>query len=440
MLSPGEVMTGSNQSTMEYWIDSLANGIRVVGVPAAHLHSLELVCYLGVGGRCEPSQQAGISHLLEHMLFRGTTEYAGSLELEQAFEALGGAVNASTDMETTCFHSRLHPECLAAGVALFASMLRRPTFSGLKTEKRIVLEEALEDFNEAGCQINPDNLMMPLLWPGHPLGKSLIGTPESLAGIDQAQLTDYYRDWYQPANLVICASGPLRREALSAAVDQEFGSWSGSALPELNPAPETDSTTPETCWVRDSASQISLQLAFPLPGRNDAGTLAVRLLRRILAWGGSARLNRRLREELGLTYAVDAGCSLLSDTGYLAVELAVAPDNLYRALAELLDVLDELRRAPVPAEEIAAVVRGYLFDLEFARDQNEALALRYGWGVQAGYLRTLEQDARELRQLDAAAVQQAALQVFRRQTLKLVVVGPWDRRERLRVDRLLQNW
>ena len=147
----------------EYTVDTLANGVRLVTVPMPHLHTAELVCYLAVGGRNEPPEVSGISHFLEHMIFRGTAEYANSTELERAFEAIGGAVNASTDAETTCFHSRLHPDYLAEGVALFASMLRRPLFKDIDVERRIILEEAREDYNEQGVQINLDNLMVGLL-------------------------------------------------------------------------------------------------------------------------------------------------------------------------------------------------------------------------------------------------------------------------------------
>jgi predicted Zn-dependent peptidase len=145
----------------------------------------------------------------------------------------------------------------------------------------------------------------------------------------------------------------------------------------------------------------------------------------------------RLREQLGLTYAVEANCSMLDDAGYLAIDLAVAPDNLVQAVEELLRVLRELTAAPVPQEELAAVVRSYLFDLDFSRDQPEALAVRYGWGLQASYLRTLEQDCRELQQQTPESLQQVARQVLRGNGLKLVVVGPWNVAQRSRVETLL---
>ena len=428
------------RSTMpEYFVTALANGVRLVTVPMPHLHAAELVCYMAVGGRCEPPALAGISHFLEHMIFRGTAEYPTSIELERAFEAIGGEVNASTDMETTCFHSRIHPDFLAEGMALFASMLRRPRFNDIDIERRIILEEAREDYNEQGAQINQDNLMAGLLWPRHPLGESLIGSPETLRSIDRFKLEAYYRSWYLPQNLVVCACGPIKRPEFCRLAEQEFGDWSpGEVLPIL-PAPEILEDDPDSCWVRDSDSQIGLQLAFRLPGHRDKRTLAVRLLRRLLSWGGGARLTLRLREELGLTYSVEASCSLMNDTGYLAIDLSVAPENLHPAVAELLKILVELREQPIPAAELSAVIKSYLFDLEFSRDQSESLMVRYGWGLQVDYLRTLEQDRQELPRLNSEYLQKTARELICRQGMKLVVIGPWTDADRQLVDQYLQN-
>ncbi len=423
----------------EYFVDTLANGVRLVTVPMPHLHSAELVCSMAVGGRCEPVELSGISHFLEHMIFRGTAEYATSIELERAFEAIGGSVNASTDAETTCFHSRIHPDFLGEGVALFASMLLRPKFNEIDIERRIILEEARDDFNEEGIQVNLDNLMMGLLWPGHPLGESLIGSSETLQEIDRSVLDEYYRSWYLPQNLVICACGPIVRSEFKALVKQEFGDWSaGEVLPVL-PVAESLPNITESLWVQDSDSQVSLQLAFRLPGRQDERTLAIRLLRRILSTGGGARLSLRLREELGLTYSVEANCSLLDDTGYMAIDLSVAPENLLSAVTELLNVLAELREQKIPADELIAVVKSYQFDLEFSRDQSEAMAVRFGWGLQADYIRTLEQDCRELQDLTPEYLQQVAGELLSETGMKLVVVGPWSDADRQVIEQKLQN-
>jgi predicted Zn-dependent peptidase len=150
-------------------------------------------------------------------------------------------------------------------------------------------------------------------------------------------------------------------------------------------------------------------------------------------------LSLRLREELGLTYSVEANCSLLSDTGYLAIDLSVAPKNLVAAVKELFNVLGELCQRLVPDDELAAVVRSYLFDLEFSRDQSEAMAVRYGWGLQADYIRTLEQDCRELQELTAEQLRHVACDLFCSQGAKLVVVGPWMDDDRQQIEKLLND-
>ena len=159
---------------------TLSNGLRMVAVEMPHLHSAEIAVYIKAGGRDDPPGKAGLSHFLEHMLFRGTRDFPTSLELETAFEAIGGSVNAATDEESTCYFSRVHPDYVAQGIRLFSSMLLRPTLPGMEIEKRIITEEALEDINERGEEINTHNLASRLLWPGHPLGTPTIGYLETI--------------------------------------------------------------------------------------------------------------------------------------------------------------------------------------------------------------------------------------------------------------------
>ncbi|OGR33418.1 MAG: hypothetical protein A2091_06300 [Desulfuromonadales bacterium GWD2_61_12] len=425
----------------EYYKDTLANGLRVVTVEMAHLHSAEMLCYVGVGGRHETATTAGVSHFLEHMLFRGTADFASSLELERAFEAIGGAVNASTDSETTCFHSRLHPDCLSEGAALFASMLLRPRLCDLEVEKRIILEEAQEDYNEHGIEINPDNLTGRLLWPGHPLSQPTIGTRASIAGLDEVALRRHFATYFTPANAVIVVAGRVQRAAVVAAVGAAFAGWCGGeplASPPFVPPPE--GTVPELVWIKDSDSQVTLQLAFRVPGRGEGSNLPLRVLRRILSGGGAARLMLRLREQLGLTYNVEANLSLFADSGCLAVDLAVAPDNLLPAVTEVLEIFARLRREAVGSDELERVVRGYHYDLEFSRDHTDELAVRFGWGELVGCLRTLEDDRRELAGVTPEGLRQAAATLFRPGVLKGAVVGPFRAADRKRVEAVLHKF
>lgn len=425
----------------DYCKDTLNNGLRVITVEMPHLHSAEMVFYVGVGGRHEDPGLAGISHFLEHMLFRSTAEYPSSLHLEQAFEMIGGMVNASTDIETTCYHSRIHPGRIDEGIALFASMIQRPLFRELEIERRIVLEEALEDLNEEGEDINCDNLTASLLWPDSPLSLPTVGTSETIGRIGVAHLQRHHETFYTPANSVLVVAGRIRRGDVAAAAERHFGGW--RRTPPPLPAlwhPDGAPDRAQTAWVRDSDSQVSLQLAFRTPGRQNDLAVPLRVVRRLLSWGGTSRLMLRLRERLGLTYHVEANLSLFAECGCLSVDLAIAPENLVPALGETLAILKELCQEPVGAEELERAVRSYLYDLEFSRDHPDDLAIRYGWGELVGYLRTLEEDRRDIAAIEPESLLRAARTVFAGACPKMAVVGPYREQDRRRVEDLMTRF
>jgi predicted Zn-dependent peptidase len=425
----------------EFFKDTLANGLRVMTVEMPHLHSAEMVCYVGTGSRNEEAETAGISHFLEHMVFRGTVDHPSSLLLERAFEAIGGAVNASTDLETTCFHSRLHPAHLREGAALFASMLCRPLLGDLETERKIILEEALEDINEKGEEINPDNLTARLLWPGTSLALPTVGTRESIHNIGLEHLRRHHESFYRPDNTVIAVAGPVSREELLAAVEAEFGGWRKKG-PRTAPSrlPAFDDQEPESVWVLDSGSQVSLQLAFRVPHRHSPHAVPLRVLRRVLSWGASSRLMLNLRERLGLTYHVEAGLTLYDDCGCLTVDISLNPANLVTAVRELLVIFQDLCDEAVGEEELGRAVQSYLYDLDFSRDHPDEMSVRYGWGELVDYLRTLQDDRRDIAAVTPQALFATSREFFTAKALKVAVVGPWRKKDRAEVEKLLTGF
>lgn len=424
----------------EYFCDTLANGLRVISVPLPHHHGAEVLVYLGVGSRHEPTRQAGISHFLEHMLFKGTADYPSGLVLERAFEAVGGSANAATDTENTCFHSRIHPAHLREGLGLFASMLRRPLFKDLDVERRVILEEALGDFNEAGRQINPDNLIAGLLFPRHPLGRPTVGSRPCVARLNLAQLKHHHATFYTPPNAVLAVAGPVEHQAVLTAAQDLFGDWHGAPPPAPQPWTAPAGGGPRLCWVRDNGSQISLQLAFQLPGRDSSHAVNLRVIRRLLGWGGMSRLMLRLREQLALTYAVEAALALYVDAGVLAVDLAVSPDNLAPAIEAILGIFSDLVDQEVSGEELEHVLATYRYDLDYSRDHLEELALRYAWGELTGCRRTIAGDLAELAKVTPAGLRQTANEFFTSRRLYGAVVGPYHPRGRKLIETMIADW
>ena len=425
----------------EFVKDVLANGLRVISVEMPHLHSAEMVCYVGVGSRYEDSEKAGISHFLEHVLFRGTEDFDSGLKLEKSFEAIGGAVNASVDGETTCFFSHFHPDHLSEAAALFASLLRRPLFSDLEIERRIILEEALEDYNEDGENICLDHLTAMLLWPEHPLSQSTIGTRDSILRVTGDDLRIHHSRFFTPRNMVIAVAGKICRQELLAAVEKAFGDWNGDQGECPPPLPFTNvSPSPRVTWVRNPDSQVGVQIAFRTPGRDFPRLSALKILRRLLTSGMASLLMQRLREKEGLIYGVEGNLTLFAESGCFTIDLAVAPDKLLKTMRELLDVLGDICREPISEEEFSRIVKGFLFDLEFSLDQTEEMAGRYGWGELTGGLRTMERERREVLAQSPQTLLETAGSLFCRENLKAAVVGPFREEDRAVFEELLENF
>jgi len=419
---------------------TLLNGMRVVCVEMPHLHAAELAIYLKVGGRNDPPAKAGLSHFLEHMLFRGTSDFGSSLEIENAFEAIGGAPNAATDAESTCYYSRIHPDHLRRGMEIFASMLLRPTLNGIETEKRIITEEAREDLNEQGQEINPDTIASQLLWPRHPLGRPTIGTLDSIAGITCDDLKEHLDNFYRPGNTVVVVSGPVRSHEVFAGAEAVFGMWQAGTVPATLPVTLPQMTQPRTCFVQDSDSQMSLQLAFLGIPRGDERFTHLRLLRRLLAGGGSSRLYLKLREELGIVYSVEAAIGAYDETGCLAIDLSTAPETLAQAVEVTLSELTRISAEPIPAEELERVRQSYIFDLEYSRDSAYEMGGRYGWGELMNVVRSIEEDQQAARDTTAEEIRETARTIFAPGNLRLVAVGPWKRGMKKRVRELVEHY
>ena len=413
-------------------VQTLPNGLRVVAVHMPHLHSAELALYIKVGGRNAPPGKEGLAHFVEHMLFRGTADYPTSTDIERAFEEIGGAINASTDEESTCFFSRIHPAHLGKALEILSSMILRPLLSGIDTEKKIIAEEALDDLNENGEEINPHNLAGRLLWPDHPLGGPTIGTLQSIASFTDDDVRNYIAAYYLPENAVLAVTGNFSLQELSAVADPCFSSWQGGVTPSLL-HPAEQQLVPRSCFFPDPDSQAHLHISFRGFSRNDKRMMALRFLHRILCGSGSARLNLRLREQLGIVYSVDANIAAYEETGCFSIELSTAPENLVTAVAETLDELFRLTRRGVTQEELERVRTSYFYELEYSRDSCVEMQIRYGWGELMGIVRDLDDDIHQASSLTTAALQDVASALFSPVNLNLVVVGSWSEEEKQRV-------
>lgn len=417
---------------------TLANGLRVVTVALPHLHSADVAVYLKVGGRNDPPGRTGLSHFLEHMLFRGTDDYASSLEIEAAFESLGGGVNAATDADSTCYYGRIHPRFADQGLEILSSLLLRPRLEGIDLERRIIVEEALEDISQDGDEICPDVVVGRMLWPGHPLGESTVGSLEDIAAISQQDLQRHLHTWYRPNNAVVVAAGPLEHDLIVQAAERYLGRWQAAEIPGSLPVPEQLPVGPVCRFVRDADSQVSMQLAFRACHRAAPEMMTLKFLRRLLAGGGCSRLHLALRERLGMIYSVDAGIGSYDETGSLSIDLSTAPENLPAVLAATLEELRLLAATAVPEQELERVRTVYLADLDYSRDSVSEMGIRFGWGDLMGVVRSIDEDQQLIRAVTAVDLQKLSAELFRPENRFLGVVGPVEGIDQQEIEQLLQ--
>jgi predicted Zn-dependent peptidase len=297
------------------------SGLRQVTVELPHLHSVSVVMYAKVGSRYETPADNGLSHFLEHMLFRGTARLPDAYALNHAIEALGGTLYAETGRDYSLYQIKLHPESLEEGIGLFGEIFSTPHFCDLEIERRIILEEMLEDLDDEGRLVNIDDLARQLIWPGHPLGQRITGPVENVERFADADVRRHFTHFYGARNMVLCVSGAVEHARALPWLERAFaGLPAGVERQALPPAPDGAQTAPQFLHVDDQGAQTHVQILFRGLPEAAAEYPALLMLGRVIDDGMSTRLHRRLADELGLCYYVRGDVEHLVDTGLYEID------------------------------------------------------------------------------------------------------------------------
>jgi predicted Zn-dependent peptidase len=409
----------------------------LLSLPMAHARHAALVVGVRVGSRHEPAHLGGISHFLEHMLFRGTAEHPTSYEQNFAFESLGGTLDAATSGEATIFSTSVPRDAAADAVSLIAEMFRRPVMAGLELERNVVREEILDTLDENAQLVDPDELVARALFGAHPLGRSIGGSVESIGAIQEGDLRAWHRRHYVGENVVIALAGAFPPRAL-AAVRRELGTIRRGRRSRVEPAGPARSQVRHEV-VRTTGSQVDVRVAFRAPGATDPRFTSLSMLARILDDGMSARVFRTLVEDRGLAYEAFGDLDPYADASILSLGAACRPESTV-AVAEALLELAAGARGPLGPGELARVRTRALFELSLARDQPEAMAdVLLGAELRGDDLSIdeLEARARATTEADLVAV---ARDTFRPEALTVVAVGRVDAGTRRAVERAAQRW
>ena len=421
----------------------LPNGLRVVTQEMPSARSVAIGLFVGVGSRHEQGAHAGLSHMLEHLVFKGTQRFPDPGELSEAVEGCGGSVNASTDRELTVYSAKVPAGAWRRGLEVVSQMALRPMLRArdLTAEKPVIVDEIRMYEDSPGDHVF--TLFDGLLFGRHPLGREIAGTPGAVRRATRSGVVGHWRNWYRPERLVLSVAGATTHDEMVRAAEAWFADevdW----LSEVDAPPDPELAPFAPSPVEPGAVQVAYRrlsqgnLCLGMPGvsRMDPDRWALDLLGAILGDGMSSRLFLELRERRSLAYDVSTFGASYSDCGTVGVHAGFDPDQADAVVGAILEQLERVVQDPVSAAELErarAYTRGRL---ELRMEDTGAVAAWLGTGESLlPRILTVEEVVELLEAVTRDDIQRVAQRFARPDQARLAVLGPF--RSRPRFARLL---
>jgi predicted Zn-dependent peptidase len=408
-------------------------------VALAHLHTVALAVFVKVGSRFEIPADNGLSHFLEHMLFRGTAAYPSSLAINMAVESLGGTLYAETGRDLSLFQICLEPDQVSSGLALLGEILGRPRFADIELERSIILEEMSEDYDEGGVEVNSDDIARGLLFGDHALGQRVLGPRGNVERFTEADVRRHFERHYSARNMLVCVAGPVDHEAVVAGAQAHLGHLCPGE-PVAAPPAAFDQTAPRYRYVPDTGSQTSVNLVFRSVPDMDPGYVDSMALLRAVDDGMSTPLHYELCDRKGLAYSLGASIEPLADAALFEVSGATSQAKVPALVRGVLELLGRFRAELVGEAELTRIKRRYHYDLVSSMDDSLAMASWFG-GIALYYPPPgFAQRLAQMSAVTAEHIRAAAQRVFRPENLAVAVVGPLSRARQGEVRELVTRW
>ena len=389
---------------MKYEKITFENGFRVVfeNVPTAKSCSIGI--WVGSGSCYEDEEVGGISHFIEHMLFKGTTTRS-SKDIARQADMMGGELNAYTDRESTCYYTRVLSADAPKAFELIADMVTNPKLDSedIEIEKGVVLEEI------AMYESTPVDLCMDIFYiiafDSSPLGRNILGKRETVSGLNSDMLREHMKKFYSPKRMVACLVGNFNRDEMLGLCEQYFG---GLESAEEDIAVPSAEFIPGVMTVNKRMEQNQVAIGFESCSLLDERRFVFQLLSSMLGGSASSRLFRNLREEQGLVYSVDAYITSYLSTGIFVISLGVSPKSEKKAVESVVKVLREFPSS-VTQEELDLARNHYLSGLIMSLESNSARAGRYGTGeLLIGGAISVEELEQKIRDITLEEIVEAA--------------------------------
>jgi predicted Zn-dependent peptidase len=358
----------------EHTLTALDSGLRVVTERMSSVRSAALGFYVGAGSRGERADEAGLSHFLEHMLFKGTDRY-GSTEIDQLFDEMGAELNAGTDKEGTTVYARLLDQHLPRAFDVMADMVWRPSFRDVDPEREVVLEEI------AMYEDDPQDTVFDVLgvsvFGDHPLGRPIIGRAPVIRDTPVDAIAAFHARRYVPSSVVVAAAGSVDHQQVVELAERTLG---GLRAGERAPVPEAAPALPQAQvrFQRKDTEQVHVCLGAPGLPRGDERRFAVRVLDAVFGGLSSSRLFQAVREERGLAYSVYSFSGQYTDTGQVGLYVGTRPENLAEAMEVVGLELDRLRQDLVTPAELARARENVKARVVLALESSSARMNRLG--------------------------------------------------------------
>jgi len=402
----------------------LPNGLVVLTEPMPHVRSVSVGIWVRTGTRREPALLNGIAHFIEHMVFKGT-ERRSVEEIARSVDALGGMLDAFTSKEMICFSAKVLDEHLSIAFDIISDLVLRPRFApeDIEKEKGVILEEMKMD------EDNPEYLLHDVFtqsfWPGHPLGKPIVGTRETVSGFTRDAVLGCYRTWFRPNNLVITAAGHVDHAQLVELAAAAFGDRSASSDGFVETPPQAQPQI--TLRHKADLEQVHILLGVPSIHATDERRFAVYVLNNLLGGGMASRLFQNIREKLGLAYAVFSENTAYRDTGTFTVYAGTALQTAERVVSLVAEEFRRIKAEGIDAEELRRAkdqFKGSLVLLmESTTSHMNNLARQE---LYFDRFITLDEVLARVDAVTADEIQQVARQLFQPDRIAVTVLGNLD--------------
>ena len=414
---------------------TLNNGLRVVTSEMPHTRSVSMCALVGVGSRYESDEEAGLSHFLEHMVFKGTEMRPEPQQISAAIESVGGVINAATEHELTVYWCKVAQPYFKDSLALLFDILRNSQYEpdAIEKERQVIYEELgmINDYPTYKVEMMIDEM----LWPGHPLGRDIGGTRESVGGITREMILDFVSAYYTPDNMLVSVAGNISHDDVVAQVDQLSEGWDPGARSEWMPY-RGEQREPQSRVEYRKTEQAHMSVALPGVSLTHPQRYALDLMSVALGEGMSSRLFVEVREKRGLAYDVHSEVSHFSDTGALVVSAGVDPKRVYDAVQTILEQVSILRDG-VPEDELEKAKRLIAGRMMLRMEDTRAVAIWMGQSeMMLGNIAHVDDVIEKMNAVTTDDVLRLANDLLVSERLNIAVVGPC--RGRKRIERMLR--